>query len=229
MHTVVRAESSPSVEAAVLPEAADVSTASTQEDTNTLQQRVPTGEVLFHPGQERRHYRVEEGAIFHYVRWADGGHDLIEVAFPGDIVGLGHLSTHISTAQAMVDSVVSPVSDSEIEALLDSDDRLPLLLASAGEREFDYMRDTTLNSGKRTPIERVANYLLAVADIDAPGPVAVIADDVSSGYVADQLQMSVDTLSAALVGLERKGLVAPAKGGLQITDVVELERVASAA
>jgi CRP/FNR family transcriptional regulator len=123
----------------------------------------------------------------------------------------------------MVDSVVSPVSEEDIADLLEVDDRLPLLLASAGEREFDYMRDTTINSGRRTPVERLANYLLAIAND------SLIADDVSSGYVADRLQMSVDTLSSALVGLERKGLVAPSEGGLKITDAVELERVANAA
>lgn len=41
--------------------------------------------------------------------------------------------------------------------------------------------------------------------------------------------MSVDTLEAALVGLQRKGLVAPEVGGLKITDLPELERVANAA
>ena len=227
MHTVVRADTPPTgIDAGALALAENASVI--VENAADLR-RVATGEVLFQPGQERKHYRVEEGAIFHYVRWADGSHDLIEVAFPGDIVGLGNLSTHISTAQAMVDSVVTVMPDDEIEVLLDFDYRLPLLLASAGEREFDYIRDTTLNSGKRTPIERVANYLIAVADIDHQNSAAVIADDISSGFVAERLQMSVDTLSAALVGLQHKGLVAPANGGLKITDVAELERLASAA
>lgn len=227
MHTVVRAETPPlGIDAGklALPDATLVAL----EDSAEMQ-RVATGEMLFQPGQDRRHYRVEEGAIFHYVRWADGSHDLIEVAFPGDIVGLGNLSTHISTAQAMVDSAVSVVDDGEIEALLDSDDRLPLLLASAGEREFDYIRDTTINSGKRTPIERVANYLMAVAAVDQKNSAAIIADDISTGYVAEQLHMSVDMLSVALVGLQHKGLVEPAEGGLKITDVAELERLANAA
>lgn len=223
MHTVVRADvtSAGSIAApAVLANASEASRAG---------RAVATGETLFAPGDQRRHYRVEEGAIFHYIRWTDGSHDLIEVAFPGDIVGLGHLSSHISTAQAMVESRVTEVADADIETLLETDDRLPLLLASAGEREFDYMRDVSLNSGKRTPIERVANYLLAVADIDGQAPAAVISDDISSGFVAERLQMSVDTLQSALVGLEHKGLVAANSGGLVITDIEELERVANAA
>ncbi|MDO9382687.1 MAG: Crp/Fnr family transcriptional regulator [Hyphomicrobiaceae bacterium] len=227
MHTVVRAEPPPAgIDAGHL---ALLENAEFSVDGVDVIRRVATGDILFQPGETRNHYRVEEGAIFHYVRWADGSHDLIEVAFPGDIIGLGNLSTHISTAQAMVESAVSIVTADEIEALLDTDDRLPLLLASAGEREFDYVRDTTLNSGKRTPLERVANYLIAVADIDQLNSAAVIADDISSGFVAERLHMSVDTLAAALVGLQHKGLVAPANGGLKITDVAELERLASAA
>lgn len=224
MHTVVRLDDAPA-EAAVIAAATDVASL-LPDDPDHI--RVATGNVLFQPGDERVHYRVEEGAIFHYVRWADGSHDLIEVAFPGDVVGLGHLSTHISTAQAMVDTVVSRVSSDEIELLMDTDDRLPLLLASAGEREFTYMRDAALNSGKRTPVERLANYLIAVAD-DSGKEGHVVADEIKSGYVAEQLQMSVDTLTAALVGLERKGLVAPFAGGLKITDQAELAKVANAA
>lgn len=242
MHTVVRLGDAP-VEAAVIAAAELVPSTSPFPDNQPRAIRliddapapvsgdsidVATGSVLFQPGDARAHYRVEQGAIFHYVRWADGSHDLIEVAFPGDIVGLGHLGNHISTAQAMVDTVVTRVPDDEIEELLENDDTFPLLLASAGEREFAYMRDTALNSGKRTPVERLANYLMAVADDTGKGD-RVVADVLTSGYVADQLQMSVDTLTSALIGLERKGLVAPIEGGLKITDQQELARVANAA
>lgn len=230
MHPVVRLDDigeSPTSEVGATPATQIAAALVLSPEIAPNQSKVETGSVLFQPGDERRHYRVESGAIFHYVRWTDGSHDLIEVAFPGDIVGLGNVTTHISTAQAMVETVVSEVSYDEIAQLLETDDRLAMLLASAGEREFDYMRDVTLNSGKRTPVERVANYLMAVADVRSDG--RLIAQDISSGFVAERLQMDIDTLSSALVGLERKGLVEPANGGLKITDLVELERVANAA
>lgn len=227
MHTVVRVGEVPA-DAAVIA-AANLVPEAPEAVVHPNAQRVATGETLFQPGDARAHYRVEQGAIFHYIRWTDGSHDLIEVAFPGDIVGLGNLSQHISTAQAMVDTVVTRVSDDEVEHLLDVEDRLPLLHASAGEREFAYMRDVTLNSGKRTPVERLANYLMAVAETGTGSDAPVVTDVIKSGYVADQLQMSLDTLTSALMGLERKGLVEPAGGGLRITDLVELEKVANAA
>ena len=68
-------------------------------------QKVPTGTILFKLGDQRRLYRVERGAVCHYIRWTNGRHDVIEFAFPGDIIGLGHLSTHVSTAHAMVETV----------------------------------------------------------------------------------------------------------------------------
>lgn len=193
-------------------------------------QSVATGDMLFQPGDQRQVYRVEEGAICHYIRWADGSHDMVEVAFPGDLVGLGYIGTHVSTAQAMVPTVVSLVSEAELQDELRSDDRLAFQMAGAGEREFDYMRDISINSGKRTPVERVANYLVAVAGIGkAEGHHDIVTDEISSGYVAERLQMSVDALQSALVGLEKKGLVTPVEHGLRITDLAELEKVANAA
>lgn len=198
---------------------------------SAILQNVATGDVLYQAGDKRQLYRVEQGAVCHYIRWTDGSHEVIEVAFPGDIIGLGHLSRHVSTAQAMVDTVVSVLSEDEFERASATDDRLSFLLAGAGEREFNYMRDATLNSGKRAPVERLACYLLAIANSNVPEgrDEAVISDEVSSGYVAERLQMSLDTLSAALVGLEKKGLVASTDEGLRITDLPELEKLANAA
>jgi CRP/FNR family transcriptional regulator len=199
-------------------------------DAGTTLQNVATGDVLFQPGDQRRTYRVEEGAICHYIRWADGSHDMIQVAFPGDIVGLGYLATHVSTAQAMVPTVVSLVSEAELAHERETDDRLEFLMASAGEREFDYMRDATTRSGERSPVGRVASYLVAVAHLNkTQGQAHVVADDVSTGYVADQLKISVDVLQTALVSLENKGLVASSGSGLEILDLGELERLSNAA
>lgn len=194
--------------------------------------RVSTGGMVFQSGDKRAAYRVKEGAIFHYVRWADGSHELIEVAFPGDVVGLGHLSTHVSTAQAMVDSEVERLSVSDVEQLLKTDDRASFQLASAAEREFAYMRDTAINRGKRSPVERLANYLVAVAAAGSGRRAQngmSVSEDLASGFVADRLDMSLDTLASALSGLEHKGMITATRDGLTITDAAALERLGHAA
>src|SRR5690606_23499323 len=132
-------------------------------DAEIVLQTVGTGEILFQAGDARQLYRIERGAVCHYMLWADGRHDVIEFAFPGDIVGLGHLRHHVSTAQAMVDTVVSLVSTDAFAAALENDDRLSFRLASAVEREFDYLRDKTVSAAHGPATVRVANFLLALS------------------------------------------------------------------
>ncbi|MCC7250762.1 MAG: Crp/Fnr family transcriptional regulator [Hyphomicrobium sp.] len=200
-------------------------------DAGLVLQTVETGAILFQAGDERRLYRIERGALCHYMLWADGRHEVIEFAFPGDIVGLGHLRNHVSTAQAMVDTVVSLVSDEAFSSALESDDRLSFRLASAVEREFDYLRDETLAATHIPAAARVANFLLALSSMNVPEgrDRDLIPDEITAGFVADKLNMSIDKLSAALMCLKKEGAVRETSAGLRIVDPQTLQRVADAA
>lgn len=194
-------------------------------------QTVETGQILFQPSDQRTLYRIERGALCHYVLWSDGRHELIEFAFPGDIVGLGQLRRHVSTAQAMVDTVVSIVTDEEFEAAIACDDRLSFRLASAVEREFDYLRDRALATESVTAAARVANFLLALSSMNVPEgrEPDLISDEITAGFVADKLHMSVDKLGTALLHLKKEGAVRETPSGLRIIDVRTLRRLADAA
>jgi CRP/FNR family transcriptional regulator len=200
-------------------------------DPGLVLQTVATGEILFQPGNTRTLYRIERGTVCHYMLWTDGRHDVIEFAFPGDIVGLGHLAHHVSTAQAMVDTVVSLVPEETFSAALESDDRLSFRLASAVEREFDYLRDKALTAEPTPAAARVANFLLALSSMNGPEgrDPDLISDDITAGFVARQLDMSIDKLSAALLCLKKEGAVRDTPAGLQIVDPLTLQRLADAA
>ncbi len=189
-------------------------------------------EVLFQAGDTRaKLYRVERGALCHYRRWDDGRCEIIEFAFPGDIVGFGHLETHISTAQAMVETVVSTVTTYNFEQLVCTDDHLAARLAAAADREFDFLRERAAGSGKGKPVERLASFLAALSQMSANegrDPM-VVTDEVSSGLVAEQLDMSIDALGRALQELERRGMVAPTEKGLRISNMGALEALARVA
>jgi CRP/FNR family transcriptional regulator, anaerobic regulatory protein len=190
------------------------------------------GEVLFRTGDKRgKLYRVESGALCHYLRWEDGRREIIEFAFPGDIVGFGHLQSHVSTAQAMVESAVSLVSADEFDDLLETDGQLAARYAAAGDREFDYLREVTVKSGEVKPVERVASFLSALShmsEVEGRDP-TLVAEEIASGDVALHLDMTLDGLVAALRELERRGMVAAADNGrLRIADLRALEKLAAA-
>ncbi len=190
---------------------------------------VAHGDPVFRPGEPRHLYRIEDGAVCHFSQWAGARFEVIECAFPGDIIGLGYLSSHSSLATAMVDTMVSIVAPEELEQALRGDYHLAYRLADAGEREFDYLRGKTLNKMALPPLQRVANYLLAIANINGTegrqGGLSL--DDVSSEYVARQLDMTIDTLTAAMLSIRRSGLLDVSPRGLHIVDIAGLEAVAA--
>jgi CRP/FNR family transcriptional regulator len=190
------------------------------------------GETLFHAGEARRLYRVERGALCHYLRWDDGRHEVIEFAFPGDIVGFGHLDVHTSTAQAVAKTIVSPVSEEEFEQLLEADAQLAARFTAAADREFDFLRVRTITQASKAPAAgRVASFLAALSRMEASEgrDPSVITDEFASGAVADHLNISLDALAGALRDLEVRGIVTPVRNGLRIADREALERFADAA
>lgn len=193
--------------------------------------RLARGEMLFHSGEPRLQlYRVERGALCHYLKLDDGRHEVIEFAFPGDIIGFGHLSEHTSTAQAVAKTIVSPVSEEDFEHLLETDGQLSARYAAATDREFDFLRVRAIERSRGKPSKRVASFLVALARMSAgEGRDAnVITDEFSSGSVAEHLAIDLDGLSGVLRDLEARGMVAPAREGLRIVDLEALEKFADA-
>ena len=190
------------------------------------------GEPLFGPGDPRRGaYRLTAGALCHYMVWPDGSHDVIEFAFPGDIVGFGHLSEHISTAQAMVDTTVATLSEKELDAALEQDATLAARMSSAADREFDFLRRRALGSGPRRPLNRIASYILALADMACRSGHAVlppVAHGGSGSSLVGMLEMPPSELADAMSELERRGLIKSDAGALIVCDRPGLEAMASA-
>ena len=194
--------------------------------------RLARGETLFHAGDRREQlFRVERGALCHYLRWDDGHHEVIEFAFPGDIIGFGHLAQHATTAQAAAKTIVSPISEEEFEQLLKTDGQLAARYAAAGDREFEFMRARSIDSNRGKPAKRVASFLAAMSRLSADEgrDPNVITDEFSSGVVAEHLHMSLDALASVLRELEAEGMVAEADKGLRIVDIDALETFADAA
>jgi CRP/FNR family transcriptional regulator len=190
------------------------------------------GEFLFAKDEVRGPlYRVETGALCHYIQWDDGRHDIIEFAFPGDIIGFGHLAKHISTAQAIADTVVSVVDARYFEDAIEQDGQLAARVAVAADREFEYVRARATSSGDSKPVERVASLLAVLSHMNVPEgrDPALISCDLASDVAAEQLHMSADKLAGVLGELERRGLVEPSAAGLRILDMSGLEKLADAA
>lgn len=203
-----------------------------QDARNCEKRQLKSGEALFREGEARtRLYRVVRGALCHYMHWDDGRHEIIEFAFPGDIIGFGHLEKYVSTAQAMIETLVREVSEDELEEAVEHDSGLAARVSASADREFDVLRERTIGQRARNQPDRAASLLVTLSHMNSAegrDPM-LIGDELTSGAVAEQLDTTIDGLVGALRELEKRGVVCATADGLRITDLNGLEAIARAA
>ena len=190
------------------------------------------GEILFREGDPRSHvYRVEKGSVCLFRRRPDGAMDVIEFAFPGDLVGLGYLDNHVAGAQATMDTALTCLPRAALEPALANSPVAPSGLATAIEREVGYIKEAQRRSTLAKPLGRIAALFVTLARCNAyeGRDPAVITDSLSCGVVAGYLDMSVDELAQWLTELKARDLIEACDRGLRLKNLNELERLADAA
>ncbi len=187
-------------------------------------------EILFHVGDPRSYlYRVESGSVGVYEPRLDGGHAVIDFAFPGDLLGLGFLKNQTGTARAMAETHVTCLPIASMDALVAGDPKAEVKLAQATEREFELRRTSLVEAGRGNPVERVAAFLIALSQVnkrEGRDP-NVIDASWQCAFVADQLVLSIDLLAHILVEFEKRGLIESCPSRcLRLKDLVTLEGLA---
>jgi CRP/FNR family transcriptional regulator len=216
-------------EAAVMPAPVSGAVETAELPTRML----ATDEYLFREGDPKHHaYRVESGALCVTARGPDGKPEFIELAFPGDLVGLGFLDQHADSAAALTETKVSVWSRQALPVLCQASPEAEARQASATAREFIYRRRQLTAGAASDPLKRVAAFLMVVSrlnEIEGRDP-GVISEALRSGEVAQFLGMDIDTLGSQLVELQRRGLVALTdRGGLKLHKRVELDVLSGSA
>lgn len=194
--------------------------------------RLAKGEVLFRAGELRTHvFRVEEGAMCIFTSGADGTADVIEFAFPGDIVGLGYLDRHACSAQANIPATVRCIPRAAMPAPQNKTDAAgaPAPLTAAIEREVSLLRNAEARAARLPDVAgRLAALFVTISrcnSYEGRDP-TLIADDLKCGVVAGYLDLGVNELAATLRLLEKAGIIAADGPGLRIRDIAALERLA---
>ena len=175
-------------------------------------------------------YRVVSGAVAIYEQRWNSQRPTIEFAFPGDLVGLGFLERHACCARAIAESRLTLLPLDAQSSAIENDPRAKAKLDQAVEREFEFRRASLISTHQQSPLKRVAAFLVSASRINANEGLdpTLISDPCPCGFVADLLGLSVGSLAALLVELERRGLVGPCHAaGLRLKDIAALENLAA--
>jgi len=150
-------------------------------------------------------YQVVSGAVRTYKLLSDGRRQIGAFHLPGDVFGLEAGQNHHFSAEAIATSVVRVAKRSAIIALAGRDHDLATELWTRTANNLELAQDHMLLLGRKNAEERVASFLLQMADRAAAERTVDLP--MSRQDIADYLGLTIETVSRTLTQLEGKATI----------------------
>lgn len=188
-------------------------------------------EHIFFDGDPKDHiYKVEKGAVCLYKTLPDGRRQIVDFAYPGDLIGLSTLESHVFSAQAIALTRLRCLPAGLLEEMARSDPRVGVQLYQALSDQLLSAHDLLLTVGQRNATERLAALLMALSrrnDRGGADPLR-IALPMTRADIADFLSLTIETVSRTFTKLRQGGVIDLAHSSLVvIRDERALARLAA--
>ena len=187
-------------------------------------------EHIFRDGDSASHvYKVEVGHVCIYKLMSDGRRQVIDFAYPGDLIGLGALKEHAANAQVTTRTRVRCLAIATLHQVVRADAQLGLKLYEAMSRELLAARDLLFTVSQRTAMERVAGFLISLSrrnERNGDDPSEFVLP-MTRNDIADFLGLTIETVSRTFTRLRGEGLIDLAQSVL--VTIVDTEALAELA
>lgn len=154
-------------------------------------------------------FLVEVGHLCIYRTLADGRRQVIDFAFPGDMVGLGAMGDHVNNALATTRTRLRCIAVGALQRSVREDGRLGLKVCEALSRELTASRELLFTVSQRTAGERVASFLIALSRRNerSGGDPCEFVLPMTRADIADFLGLTIETVSRTFTKLRGDGLI----------------------
>ena len=153
-------------------------------------------------------YRVLSGAAMGFVIKSDGRRQIVDLMFPGDFFGLTSGPEYQSTVEAVAPgTIVGAYPRGSIEAMADSNPQLAREIRLITCDRLSRLQDHLLIIGRIRVPQKVASFIVAMADRLSQGRSDRVTLLVTRYDIAVYLAVSVETVSRALTDLTHRGLI----------------------
>jgi CRP/FNR family transcriptional regulator len=186
----------------------------------TVSQQVAMGATLARGGEPRQHvYTLTQGALRLVRTLSDGRRQINGFVLPGDYLGLSSSDHHRHDVEAIADSRVCRVSLAHMRELRSRYPHLERKLLQRACQALDEAQDAALSLARLQPTEKVADFLLRLAEREARlgGDPLRVTLPMGRGDIADHLGLTMETVSRTFTRLRQQALIA-----LPHLNVVEL-------
>lgn len=149
-------------------------------------------------------YRVEAGCLKLYRTLIDGQRQIVGFAKAGDIVGLESSEEYLNSAEAVNPVRVTPIPVTQMSALCRRDaDFAEEMLRQIG-KQLAAAQSQIATIGAQNADQRIANFLLSMADEDENGEVDL---PMRRGDIAEFLGLRLETVSRKFSDFQRRGWI----------------------
>lgn len=172
-------------------------------------------------------YRVVAGAVRTVKLLPDGRRQITEFYLPGDIFGLDGFAARYFAAEAVADATLIRYPRRRIEALAEEDPRFARRLRDMASDSLRKAHEQMLLLGRKSAQERIASFLVALAERPRKGAADGIELPMTRGDIADHLGLTLETVSRVLNRLHRDDVITLASTHhIEVHDLATLREMA---
>ena len=165
---------------------------------------VARDQEVFGEGEPADHvYKVVRGAVRGFRVLSDGRRQICDFYLPGDIFGIERGADHTITAEALTGAILVVARRSNLSH--DGSSTMARSLWDLAMIELGRSHDHALTLGRRSAGERVARFLVDMADRIGDGEGVELP--MSRQDIADYLGLTIETVSRTLTQLQVSGLI----------------------
>jgi CRP/FNR family transcriptional regulator len=175
-------------------------------------------------------YNLVEGTIRLYKLLSDGRRQIIGFAIPGDFLGLSSRGRYAYSAEAVSDAALCRFKRSDLQRLFSRFPAMERRVLSMANDELAAAQDQMLLLGRKTPMEKVASFLLALTKrLERVGRKSdQLTLPMNRADIADFLGLTVETVSRTFSRMRGGGIIGlPSPDQVQLLDTCRLAALAT--
>lgn len=189
----------------------------------TVLEMPPHGEVVAQQTDARCCFMVASGCARTVQMLADGRRQVGAFLFPGDLFGWESAGLHKLGVDAVTHVTLHRYARYDLDAVADHNPVIAHWLRQVAARQMRASRDHMFLLGYMTASERMANFLLEIAQQTNADCGARIDLPMSRRDIADYLGLAIETVSRVLTQLDRDGAIAGRRSCFSIRSRQALE------
>lgn len=172
-------------------------------------------------------YRILSGCVRTVKLMEDGRRQIGEFLMAGDLLDFDALGIYDFAAEAVSDVVLRRYPRRMVDALAESNVALTRRLRDMTSISLRMAHARVVLLGRKTASERIASFLLEMAERLPDGRPNVLNLPMGRSDIADHLGLTIETVCRVLGLLRRDGTLAIERGRITVRNGAALEQMAS--